>query len=57
MTIEDRYELILNNEYYDSFCQEDGGEYRNSLLKTNEYTDMFVWDIENLVDTMNKLAI
>ena len=57
MTMDHRYDVIMENEYYDSCYQEDNGEYRNALLKTNEYTDAFVWDIENLIQTMNKLAI
>lgn len=57
MTMEHRYDVIMENEYYDSCYQEDNGEYRNALLKTNEYTDAFVWDIEILIQTMNKLAI
>ena len=53
---EDRHDLLLHNEYYDSF-EEDNGEYRNILLTTKEYQDALVWDVEVLVETMNKLAI
>jgi hypothetical protein len=53
---EDRHDLLLRNEYYDSF-EEDNGEYRNILLTTKEYQDALVWDVEDLVETMNKLAI
>tara|TARA_B110000483_G_C18045725_1_gene484406 strand:+ start:173 stop:472 length:300 start_codon:yes stop_codon:yes gene_type:complete len=53
---EDRHQLLLSNEFYDSF-EEDNGEYRSILLTAKEYQDALVWDIEDLVETMNKLAI
>jgi len=53
---EDRHDLLLRNEYYDSFSEDDG-EYRNNLLTAKEYCDALVWDVEDLVETMNKLAI
>ena len=53
---EDRHDLLLRNEYYDSF-EEDNGEYRTILLTAKEYQDALVWDVEDLVETMNKLAI
>ena len=52
-----RCELLLSNEYQDSCSQEDDGEYRNTLLKTTEFQDALIWDIEDLVETMNKLSI
>lgn len=52
-----RCELLLSNEYQDSCSQEDDGEYRNTLLKTTEFQDALIWDIEDLVEKMNKLAI
>ena len=54
---EDRYDLILRNEYYDSCSEQDDGEYRNTLLKTTEFKDALVWNMEDLVNTMNKLTI
>ena len=59
---EDRHQLLLSNEFYDSLeeddsFEEDDGEYRNNLLTTKEYQDALVWDVEDLVETMNKLAI
>lgn len=54
---EDRYNLILRNEYQDYLYEQDNEEYRNVLLKTNEFNDAFVWDLENLVYLMNKLVI
>jgi len=54
---EDRNDLLLRNEYYDSVLKEDDGEYRNNLLTAKEYCDALVWDVEDLVETMNKLAI
>lgn len=54
---EDRHDLLLCNEYYDSFLKEDDGEYRNNLLTTKEYQDALVWDVQDLIETMNKLAI
>ena len=54
---EDRHDLLLCNEYYDSFSQEDDGEYRNNLLTAKEYQDALVWDVQELIETMNKLAI
>ena len=54
---EDRHDLLLCNEYYDSFLKEDDGEYRNNLLTSKEYQDALVWDVEVLIETMNKLAI
>lgn len=54
---EDRYNLILRNEYQDYLYDQDNEEYRNVLLKTNEFNDAFVWDLENLVYLMNKLVI
>jgi hypothetical protein len=54
---EDRHDLLLRNEYYDSFLKEDDGEYRNNLLTTKEYQDALVWDVQDLIETMNKLAI
>jgi hypothetical protein len=54
---EDRHDLLLWNEYYDSFLKEDDGEYRNNLLTTKEYQDALVWDVQDLIETMNKLAI
>ena len=54
---EDRHDLLLSNEYYDSFLKEDDGEYRNILLTTKEYQDALVWDVQDLIETMNKLAI
>ena len=54
---EDRHDLLLRNEYYDSFIQEDDGEYRNVLLTTKEYQDAIVWDVQDIILTMNKLAI
>ena len=36
---EDRYDLILRNEYYDFCSEQDDGEYRNILLKTTEFKD------------------
>ena len=53
---EDRHDLLLRNEYYDSF-EEDDGEYRTILLTAKEYQDAFVWDLQELIETMNKLAI
>ena len=53
---EDRHDLLLRNEYYDSF-EEDDGEYRTTLLTTKEYQDALVWDVQDLIETMNKLAI
>ena len=53
---EDRHDLLLRNEYYDSFSEDDG-EYRNNLLTAKEYCDALVWDVEDLVETMNKLVI
>ena len=53
---EDRHQLLLSNEFYDSF-EEDNGEYRTILLTAKEYQDALVWDVEDLVETMNKLAI
>ena len=53
---EDRHDLLLRNEYYDSF-EEDNGEYRTILLTAKEYQDALVWDVEDLIETMNKLAI
>ena len=53
---EDRHDLLLRNEYYDSL-EEDDGEYRSTLLTAKEYCDALVWDVEDLVETMNKLAI
>ena len=57
MTMEDRSELIISNEYYDSCYQEDNVEYRNNLLTAKEYQDALVWDVQDLIETMNKLAI
>jgi hypothetical protein len=54
---EDRQELLLRNEYYVSFSKEDDGEYRTALLTAKEFQDAFVWDLQELVETMNKLAI
>lgn len=54
---EDRYNVILRNEYQDYLYDQDNEEYRNVLLKTNEFNDAFVWDLENLVYLMNKLVI
>lgn len=54
---EDRYNVILRNEYQDYLYDQDNEEYRNVLLKTNELNDAFVWDLENLVYLMNKLVI
>jgi hypothetical protein len=54
---EDRHDLLLRNEYYDSFSQEDDGEYRNVLLTAKENQDALVWDVEDLNQAMNKLAI
>jgi len=53
---EDRHDLLLRNEYYDSL-EEDDGEYRSTLLTAKEYCDALVWDVEDLVETMNKLVI
>jgi hypothetical protein len=52
-----RCELLLSNEYQDSCSQEDDEEYCNTLLKTTEFQDALIWDIEDLVETMNKLSI
>ena len=54
---EDRHDLLLCNEYYDSVLKEDDGEYRNNLLTAKEYQDALVWDVQDLIETMNKLAI
>jgi len=59
---EDRHQLLLSNEFYDSLeeddsFEEDDGEYRTTLLTAKEYQDALVWDVEDLVETMNKLAI
>ena len=53
---EDRHDLLLWNEYYDSL-EEDDGEYRTTLLTAKEYQDALVWDVQDLIETMNKLAI
>jgi len=53
---EDRHDLLLWNEYYDSL-EEDDGEYRTTLLTAKEYQDALVWDLQDLIETMNKLAI
>jgi len=53
---EDRHDLLLRNEYYDSF-EEDDGEYRTTLLTSKEYQDALIWDLQDLIETMNKLAI
>ena len=53
---EDRHQLLLSNEFYDSF-EEDNGEYRSILLTAKEYQDALVWDLQDLIETMNKLAI
>tara|TARA_Y100000389_G_C17213848_1_gene389859 strand:+ start:201 stop:374 length:174 start_codon:yes stop_codon:yes gene_type:complete len=54
---EDRHELLLCNEYYDSFSEEYDGEYRTTLLTAKEYQDAFVWDVQVLIEAMDKLAI
>ena len=54
---EDRHDLLLRNEYYDSVLKEDDGEYRTTLLTAKEYQDALVWDLQDLIETMNKLAI
>ena len=57
MAPEYRNELLLRNEYIDYFSYEDDAEYRNILLKSNEYQDALIWEIEELIDSLNKLAI
>jgi len=55
MTCEYINEIILNNECYDYI--EDCGEYRYSILLNIEIQDFMVYDIEDLIETMNKLVI
>ena len=54
-------EIILNNECYDYDYNynyiEDCGEYRDYILLNSENQDFMVYDIEDLIETMNKLVI
>ena len=50
-------EIILNNECYNYDCIKDCGEYRDSILLNIEIQDFMVYDIEDLIETMNKLVI
>ncbi len=50
-------EIILNNESYDYDSIKDCGEYRDSILLNIEIQDFMVYDIEDLIETMNKLVI